>query len=63
MTQDELERFQKVMVEKYRGQLSWYPSRAEALESIIGGVIADTSLLLDGTLPLEDWEAALAERV
>ncbi len=63
MTQDEFERFQKVMVEKYRGHLDWYPSKEEGLQSIIGGVIADTSLLLDGTLPLEDWERALAEPV
>ena len=63
MTQDELERFQKVMVEKYRAQLDWFPTQEEGLHSIIGGVIADTSLLLDGTLPLEDWERALAEPV
>jgi len=63
MTQDELERFQKVMVEKYRRQLDWYPTQDEGLHSIIGGVIADMSLLLDGTLSLEDWEQALAKPV
>lgn len=63
MTQEEWNRFHKVMVDKYMQQLSWWPTREQAVESIIGGVISDTSLLLDGSISLEQWEQAIAERV
>jgi hypothetical protein len=61
MTNEEHERFTKVMCEKYQDHLDWYPSREEALKSIISGVVADTSLILDGSVPLEQWEKAMAE--
>lgn len=61
MTNEEFERFVAVMVDKYLPQLSWWPTREEAVKSIIGGVVADTSILMDGTLPLEEWERAMAE--
>jgi hypothetical protein len=61
MTNEEHERFTAVMMRKYRWQLDAYPTEDEALEGIIGGVIADTSLLLDGVVSLDRWEQALDE--
>lgn len=59
MTEEEFERFHEVMMEKYLPQLHWWPTKEEAVRSIIGGVIADTTLLADGTVPLESWENAI----
>lgn len=61
MTNEEHEKFVAVMIDKYRDQIHWYPTVDEALESIIGGVVADTSLFLDGTVPLDRWLQPSAE--
>ena len=59
MTQDVLERFSQVMLEKSK----WvaFPYGIERDLALIQLVIADTSILLEGAVPLEEWEAAMAE--
>lgn len=60
MTQEELERFTNVMYAKVRG-LHWDGEADEVERAKIQMVIADTSLLLDGSVTLERWEDAVAE--
>lgn len=56
LTQEELERFTEVMLEKARRAGIGYTDDPQ--RELIQMVIADTALLIEGVVLLEAWEAA-----
>lgn len=61
LTNDEWLRFADLMYQKHGRLISSWPTREESLLSIIQGVIADTSLLCEDIVTLEQWEEAMKE--
>lgn len=61
LTNEEFQRFADVMYEKHAFWLDAFPSPREGVMAVIQGVIADTHLLLDGTVSLERWEEAMRD--
>lgn len=63
MTSEELEQFTDIMMRKAAfgfgfvdGRYHWAPGEeAESFRSLIQNVIIDTEMLVDGSVPLEQW--------